>query len=564
MGSFLHSLMMMSVSGSIMYIAAELLYKHTNAKSASWYYAMLVTSAMLFLIPLSGIFSIPKLYTVTFPESRIFTEVGAVPSVSAAGGAPLKISLGTALAAVWSAGAAVFCGKLIYEYLHTRIRLIRASAPAFDPQLSCVCREVSAKLKIKRRLNIRTSPCIKTPLLFGIIFPTIIIPEKKFKERELMLIFRHELTHMRHMDLPIKLCTSVICVLHWFNPLAYRLRGAVNTACELCCDESVLKDADKAYKKLYGSLLLSVMERSEKSVISHTTAMALPKESIKHRLTKIIEFKRMSLPARIAAAMSAMSVAVCSVTAFGFETAANVLPDSLMDAVYDSGAKTDPAYGIITEPLYSADTHPTDVRNTAAPLASYTPPAVPDYEIDVHTPPAEDMYITEQPGDEFGTAIPGETDIPAAPDVRSEENADEIFYSGDSENNESSVQAAAAAPEGSFVPSIPDDSYVFDYNFADTGLDAMENRFTASEDCVACIYRGYADPADIAVYDITDNNRLIFDTSQDTVRSFSNIYVSLKQGHEYILKAFGTESNTNIYIYSETRDYFLETYKPFE
>ena len=115
-----------------------------------------------------------------------------------------------------------------------------------------------------------------------------------------------------------------------------------------------------------------------------------------------------------------------------------------------------------------------------------------------------------------------------------------------------------------FVPSLPENSYVYNYNFADTGLKEIERRFTVSEDCMVCIYRS-GDPgqrAGIELYDVSDGNRLIYSSSG--APDYYNIYASLKRGHEYAVKAFGSDKNENIYIYAETDEYMWEYYDVYE
>lgn len=56
MAGFLYSMLLMSVSGTIMFLLATLLYKQTKSKYARWYYALIITSVLLFILPLHGLF----------------------------------------------------------------------------------------------------------------------------------------------------------------------------------------------------------------------------------------------------------------------------------------------------------------------------------------------------------------------------------------------------------------------------------------------------------------------------------------------------------------------------
>ena len=97
-----------------------------------------------------------------------------------------------------------------------------------------------------------------SPLLFGIFKPMIIIPKNSFTYDELVMIMSHELMHYKHRDLLIKLVASVGVCVHWFNPVSYFLSKSLNSACELCCDESVLDMLDLDDKKEYGLSLIHI------------------------------------------------------------------------------------------------------------------------------------------------------------------------------------------------------------------------------------------------------------------------------------------------------------------
>jgi len=47
--------------------------------------------------------------------------------------------------------------------------------------------------------------------------------------------------------------------VHWFNPLMYFMKKEINHACELACDEAVIKGLNSAEKQAYGDTLISVV-----------------------------------------------------------------------------------------------------------------------------------------------------------------------------------------------------------------------------------------------------------------------------------------------------------------
>ena len=79
-------------------------------------------------------------------------------------------------------------------------------------------------------------------------------------ETESGIILRHELTHIRKNDVPMKLGMFILCSLNWFNPLVYFLNENLNEWVELSCDEEMLTFADSGYRHAYIEALMKIME----------------------------------------------------------------------------------------------------------------------------------------------------------------------------------------------------------------------------------------------------------------------------------------------------------------
>jgi beta-lactamase regulating signal transducer with metallopeptidase domain len=96
-------------------------------------------------------------------------------------------------------------------------------------------------------------------MLIGILRPCIVIPDINFNERQLKYILLHEITHLRRLDIAVKWLTMIVTSIHWFNPLMYFIKREINHACELACDEAVIKDLNPTEKQAYGDTLISVV-----------------------------------------------------------------------------------------------------------------------------------------------------------------------------------------------------------------------------------------------------------------------------------------------------------------
>ena len=136
---------------------------------------------------------------------------------------------------VWALGTALCFGATVFSYLRFTLRLRRAlhgpdrfaralyaSIPGRKPKLVC-------------------SGALRTPLMFGVFSPMIVLPEREYDEELLLNILRHELTHYRRFDTLYKWVAVAVLSAHWFNPLSWLVRKELNRACELSCDEMLLR-----------------------------------------------------------------------------------------------------------------------------------------------------------------------------------------------------------------------------------------------------------------------------------------------------------------------------------
>jgi beta-lactamase regulating signal transducer with metallopeptidase domain len=78
--------------------------------------------------------------------------------------------------------------------------------------------EVKDAQKLKD--NIYISDKIKSPAVYGIIKPKIILPTE-YDANRLDFILMHEKAHIKRKDNFIRLLTFIIVCVHWFNPFAW-------------------------------------------------------------------------------------------------------------------------------------------------------------------------------------------------------------------------------------------------------------------------------------------------------------------------------------------------------
>ena len=156
----------------------------------------------------------------------------------------------------------------------------------------------------KLKNNIYISDKIKTPAVYGIIKPKIILPIE-YQESELNYILMHENAHIKRKDNLVRLLAFIIVCLHWFNPFAWLLLKLLYSDIELACDESVLSNCDETERKKYAYTLLSTAEKT------NVFAASFGGSKIRIRIENILSYKKISVFSIVA--FSSLIIAICYV-----------------------------------------------------------------------------------------------------------------------------------------------------------------------------------------------------------------------------------------------------------
>mgnify|MGYP005760209041 FL=1 len=171
-----------------------------------------------------------------------------------------KIALLDLIAYIWLLGICLFLITVITSYV---IYTTRRRHGALELTENSILDEVRKELKIKRRIKIRMSPDIQSPLLVGVLFPVVYIPCREIPDANMRMVLLHELTHYKRKDLLIKWLSLFVNAVHWFNPLAYLLCASVSEACEVSCDMEVTKNMSEQEQKQYMKTILDLVEEKE-------------------------------------------------------------------------------------------------------------------------------------------------------------------------------------------------------------------------------------------------------------------------------------------------------------
>ncbi|MBU3192276.1 DUF4825 domain-containing protein [Clostridium bowmanii] len=160
----------------------------------------------------------------------------------------------------------------------------------------------------RRKVKLFRNQFLNTPMLIGIVTPSIIIPDIKFNEKQLKNILLHEIVHLKRFDIPVKWLTMLASSIHWFNPLMYFIKKEINSSCELSCDEAVIKNLSPAEKQDYGDTLISVVAQYKYPSGILQVTMCEEKKGLKERLIAIMNHTRKSKKVIILSAILLLGV----------------------------------------------------------------------------------------------------------------------------------------------------------------------------------------------------------------------------------------------------------------
>ena len=229
-------------------------------------------------------------------QNRLIPEPGAIADIRIES-QPWLVSLRRVLPVLWLAGATVI-GVYLLTSNFALWRIVKRDRPLVKQTLLELFEECKAQMGVQSLVVVVPSSQIRSPALFGFIRPRLLLPlemlEKASRE-EMRYVFLHELAHLRRHDIYLGWLTSLLLVLHWFNPLVWFAFYRMRSDRELACDGLVLARTQKEESQEYGQAIVSLVRRFSRSRPLPAMAGILESKSqLKRRITMISQFKKNS------------------------------------------------------------------------------------------------------------------------------------------------------------------------------------------------------------------------------------------------------------------------------
>ena len=191
-------------------------------------------------------------------------------------------------------------------------------------------------LRLKEELQVHSDIKIlgckyqKSSSVIGFLSPVIIFPTETADINSQEFIMKHELLHIKHKDLIVRLLAIAVIVIHWFNPVAYCLFYELIMVSEMICDKGVLSGCLESDRKKYSELIVDLA-----TVETNECVVSLADEfSVKRRVLEMKRVRKKNI--FVSGAIAAVIGLSVSMSAFALYNPSQVIHD---DENYNSGTE---------------------------------------------------------------------------------------------------------------------------------------------------------------------------------------------------------------------------------
>lgn len=162
------------------------------------------------------------------------------------------------LVLIWLAAFAASVCYWLIQLAKMKRSLAGAVREEDEEVLDCY-RRIKQQLGIRRRIPLMRNDLFAVPFTVGVLRQRVVLPFTPYTERELEVIFAHELSHCKRYDLLFKIESIFMNVLYAVNPFSYLVRHYITEHTEMTCDICACENAKGLFSvKEYYSVVLEL------------------------------------------------------------------------------------------------------------------------------------------------------------------------------------------------------------------------------------------------------------------------------------------------------------------
>lgn len=210
-------------------------------------------------------------------------------------------------------GWALVVVTLAMRFLFQQLRVHRWLRPASRlDELEGELAELASQIGLRRKVRAYSNPRIETPLVCGLVRPSLMLPEgfgEGLNPDQRRWVLLHELAHVKRGDLWVLAFQRVVQIAFFFNPSVWIANRAINRLREYACDDIALVHA-QIDRRSCGEGFLRLVEGVRSQPMPGAAALALfeRRSDSTRRLARILDQRR-----RLVAGVGAGGILVLTV-----------------------------------------------------------------------------------------------------------------------------------------------------------------------------------------------------------------------------------------------------------
>lgn len=338
-------LLVMSISGSTMmglYFLLKCLLK--DNVSSRLYYLIIKEAILFFLIPLPFLKGwYRKVIRIAIPKGQmkgVQIPVAWAKYVVHAGEkmyVNFYMIIQATAVSVWLLIACIMMVRFLLKYFQIRRVILKYEDTDMTEKQKLFLAELKKQYGVRRPVILCQGRDEDHTMTFGYCRP-VIICDKDIDSREAEIHVRHEMVHIKRLDTLWKLFTRFVVILHWWNPIAWKLRREFERVCEYSCDEIVMQGRTREEVKEYLRLLIDeacVASETEAASLEWQNGFADDMENMRERIRNLMKTKKWNR--YVAGLLAAVLAFANSMTVFAYrdtyhqEVPANISQEEVME-----------------------------------------------------------------------------------------------------------------------------------------------------------------------------------------------------------------------------------------
>ena len=222
------------------------------------------------------------------------------------------------VAGIWLFTACILMVRWVLKYVRVRRLFDKYADSGMTEKQRLFLAELKKQYGVRRSVILYQGQDGYHTMTFGICRP-VIICDRNLESKEAEMLIRHEMVHIRRLDALWKMLVRFVVILHWWNPVARKLRCEFVRACEYSCDEIAMQAKTREEVKEYLRLLIYEAGETPETgtaFMGWQSSFADDVQNIKERMANLMKKKKWN---RYAAGILVAALTLCnSMTVFAY------------------------------------------------------------------------------------------------------------------------------------------------------------------------------------------------------------------------------------------------------